>query len=324
MSMPSSISASDGAGRFLLRAIGFAALVGVLMMMLSIWGPPAAPSEYMRATVLKNERLRAISSPKLILIGGSNLSYGVDSPRLEEAFCKPVANMGLTALVGFRFAAEEVRDRIGQGDVIIVSLENSMFMRPDRNEDALATVIDYRPSSLEHIPWPRRPRMLMALGVLHVQSMRDHLLEWWRQGRSPSYRRRVFNAQGDLVNQLDDPPMEIPAPDPAEFDTLYIGDDFWPIAEDLITRADERGASVVFTWCPVATRVDSPIERSMVDAELRSHGLNVTGIPADYVFADSLFYDSWYHLHAEGRRQRTERMIRDVCAALPGACCDAD
>lgn len=322
--MPSSTSASDGAGRFLLRAIGFAALVGALMMMLTIWGPPAAPSEYMRATISKNERLRAIGSPKLILIGGSNLSYGVDSRRLEQAFCRPVANMGLTALVGFRFAAEEVMDEIGEGDIIIVSLENSMFVKPDRDEDALATVIDYRPASIKHIPWPRRPRMLMALGVLHVQSMRDHLLEWWRQGRSPEYRKRVFNAQGDMVNQLEEAPMEIPAPDPAEFDTLCIGDDFWPIAEELITRAKERKASVVFTWCPVAERVDLPIERAAVDAELRSRGMKVAGIPSDYVFAASLFYDSWYHLHTVGRSQRTERMIRDVCATLPAACCAAD
>lgn len=299
----------------------FAAMVGLLLLAITLWGPPAAPSEYMRATVQKNERLRAIKSPKVILIGGSNLSYGIDSRRLEEAFCRPVANMGLTALVGFRFASAEVMDQIGKGDVVVVSLENSMFMVPDRDEDALATVIDYRPESIEHIPWARRPRMLAALGVLHLQSLRDQALEWWRQGHSPTYRKRVFNEAGDLVNQLTESRMEIPAPDPAEFDTLYIGTSFWSISDALVQRAKAKEAQVVFTWCPVAERVDLPVERSIVNRELRSHGLTVAGDPADYVFADSLFYDSWYHLHTAGREQRTERLIADVCSELAAACC---
>ncbi|MBK9175592.1 MAG: hypothetical protein IPM46_04495 [Flavobacteriales bacterium] len=270
----------------------------------------------------KNERLRAIGSPKVVLVGGSNLSYGVDSEHLEKAFCRPVANMGLTALVGFRFAVNEVVGELGAGDVVIVALENSMFMRPDRFEDALATVVDYRPASLTLIPWHQRPRMIVALGVLHVQSLRDHVLESWKQGwGAPVYRRRVFNAQGDLVNQLDEPGLAIAPPDPAEFDTLVVAEGFWPIADVLQREAQARGASVVFSWCPVAERVDQPEERAELRTAMLAHGLTVAGVPSDYVFPDSLFYDSWYHLHTEGRWLRTERMVNDVCVAFPGACC---
>lgn len=326
MNRPSSTSASSGSpGTLLRRALLFGCCIAAMLTVLVVAGPSAAPSEYMRATVPKNERLRAIGSPKVVLIGGSNLSYGVDSKRLEEAFCKPVANMGLTALVGFRFAVDEVIGELGEDDVVIVSLENSMFTRPDRYEDALATVVDYRPAALALLPWYQRPRMIVALGVLHAQSLRDHVFESWRQGwRAPVYRKRVFNAQGDLVNQLEEPRMAIPPPDPDEFDALFAAEGFWPIAERLMTAAEARGAKVVFSWCPLAERVNLPEERAKLSATLMEHGLTVAGTPSDYVYADSLFYDSWYHLHLHGRRVRTERMVKDVCGALPGACCEAE
>jgi hypothetical protein len=324
MSTRSSTSASDrGPAALLLRTSLFAGMVMAALAACVQWGPPAAPSDYMRATVVKHNRLRSIGSPKVVLVGGSNLTYGVDSERMEKAFCKPVANMGLTALLGFRFATNEVVDALGKGDVVIIALENSMFTQPDRYADALATVIDYRPASMHYIPWQRRPRLWAGLGVLHAQSLYERMKELYRSGGLPPvYRKRVFNVQGDMVNQLTEPAPEIPSPDPAEYDTVFVAEAFWPIAEDFVEQARERGAQVIFSWTSVAQRVHDPAETADVEAALRAHGLTVAGHPADYVFPDSLFFDSWYHLHAHGRQLRTERMITDVCTVLAGDCCE--
>ncbi len=322
--MPSSTSASDrGALRFLVRFAAFGSLVGLVLFACALLGPPAAPSEYMRATVAKHERLRSIASPKVVLVGGSNLAYGIDSERLEQALCKPVANMGLTAVLGFRFIVNEVADELGPGDVVIVALEHSNYRRPEKMDDALATVLDYRPASFTYIPWWQRPRMAASLGVLHLQSLRDELVASARNGwEVPGYRKRVFNVQGDLVNQLQQPKERIADPDPAEFDTLFVDDGFWPVADDLEQKARAKGATILFTWTSLAQRVYRPAECAAVDAALRAHGLAVLGHPQDLVYPDSMFYDSWYHLHAEGRRQRTETMIRQLCAERPALCCE--
>lgn len=321
--MRSSTSASDrGPGAFLLRAAAFAALVVVLLLACTFLGPAAAPSEYIRSTVPKNERLRAIGSPKVVLIGGSNLAYGIDSERLEEAMCKPVANMGLMAVLGFRFMVNEVVDQLGPGDLVIVALEHSNYHRGEKVEDAMATVLDYRPASLAHVPSLERPRMVVSLGVLHLQAIRDHIIMSYRQGwKKPEYRKRIFNVQGDLVNHLTEPRGAMQDEDPAEFDTLYVEQSFWPVADELVTKAKARGAQVVFSWTSLAERVYKPEECRAVDEAMRAHGLNVAGHPADYVYPDSLFFDSWYHLHAKGRQMRTEQLISDVCAVQPEMCC---
>jgi len=318
--MPSSTSASS-ALRFALRAALLGGLVAGTMLAAVRWGPPAAPSPYMVSTVLKNERLRAIGSPKVVLLGGSNLSYGADSERIGQALCAPVANMGLTSQLGFRFVAEEALAVTGKGDLLVVALEHGTFRQPDPEPDVLATVVDYRPEAIELVPWRQRPRLWGSLGVLHLQSLHEYCWHWITKGTAPGYEERIFLPNGDLVNHLDAPVRHVAPPTAGFFDTLVIDPRFWTLAEDFVTRAQSRGAEAVFSFPCMAQRIHhDPVQRALKDS-LVAHGLPVIGDPTHYVLADSLFYDSWYHPRRHGRAERTERLITDLCAAMPHRCC---
>ncbi len=52
---------------------------------------------YYATTVDKLHRLHSSPSPRLILIGGSNLTLGLDSVVLDKAFDYSIVNMGLHA-----------------------------------------------------------------------------------------------------------------------------------------------------------------------------------------------------------------------------------
>ncbi|MFZ1694124.1 MAG: hypothetical protein WAT74_13075 [Flavobacteriales bacterium] len=318
--MPSSISASKAA-RFALRTLLFAGLVLVLVMAVMHWGPPAAPSDYMSSTVLKNDRLRAIGSPKAVLVGGSNLAFGVDSERLGEALCMPVANMGLSAVLGFRFVADEALAATGEGDLLIVCLERGTYQMPDPMPDALATVVDYRPEAMALVPWRRRPRLVASLGVQHLQSLRDHVEHWVLKGSAPGYNDRLFLPNGDVVSHLDGPQINRPSPQLDVHDTLIIAPEFWPLAHRFVAQAESKGAEVVFGFASMADTIFNPAVNQRLKEELMAHGLAVLGTPERYAFADSLFYDSWYHLRGRGRAMRTQRMIEDLCAMMPERCC---
>ena len=49
-----------------------------------------------------------------------------------------------------------------------------------------------------------------------------------------------------------------------------------------------------------------------VARELAQLDLDVISSPEEYRFEPGLFYDSAYHLNAEGRQLRTERLLRDL------------
>lgn len=321
--MHSSTSASD-ALRFAFRALLFAAVVGAVVTSVMHWGPPAAPSDFMSSTVLKNDRLRAIGSPKAVLVGGSNLAYGVDSERLGRALCMPVANMGLTALLGFRFIADEALAAVGKGDLVIVCVERGTYQLPDPAPDALATVVDYRPEALALVPWRQRPRLIASLAALHLQTLRDDWEHRLLHGGPPGFNDRQFLPNGDVVNHLHAPQIRRPDPQLDVHDTLVIAPAFWRMADDLVLRAREQGAEVVFGFASMADTIYNPAVNHRLKQELLAHGLTVVGDPDRYAFADSLFYDSWYHLRGQGRDLRTGRLIEDLCAVLPDRCCTAE
>jgi hypothetical protein len=303
------------------RAALFALLAAALLAAVVRWGPPTS-GPYTAATVLKHDRLRALASPKVVLVGGSNLAYGVDSERLGRALCRPVANMGLTVALGFSAMVNEVAGELGPGDIVIVAPECSLLREPDRVDEAMAAVFDYRPEVLWTIPWYERPRVLGAVAGMHLQRFVEELPEGLRDGRWPHGKDRLFIPNGDLVEHLALPPLAVKAgPAQSEFDSLHVSSAFHPIARRLMDAAGRAGAQVVFSWASIADTVYRAEEHEAVRRALVQEGYPVVGVPGDYAFADSLFYDTWYHLTGTGRSLRTDRLIRDLCAAHPEWCC---
>ena len=51
--------------------------------------------------------LEQTASPKMVLVGGSNLAFSIDSGLLAEEFGLPVVNMGLAKSVGLGYLLQE-------------------------------------------------------------------------------------------------------------------------------------------------------------------------------------------------------------------------
>lgn len=75
---------------------------------------------YQASIIDKVERLESISEPKIILVGHSNLSFGIDSKRLEDAMKMPVVNLGLHGGLGNAFHEEIAKLNINEGDIVVV------------------------------------------------------------------------------------------------------------------------------------------------------------------------------------------------------------
>jgi hypothetical protein len=77
----------------------------------------------------KVARLNSLKSPKLVLVGGSNLSFGIDTPRLERELGLPVANMGLNAGFGVRCMVNTIRPCLKPGDTVLLCIEYSLYQK---------------------------------------------------------------------------------------------------------------------------------------------------------------------------------------------------
>jgi hypothetical protein len=78
---------------------------------------------------------------------------------------------------------------------------------------------------------------------------------------------------------------------------------------------------VVVTWPAIArSSYDAPRDAALLQ-ELERMELPLISTPEEYVFPDTAFLDTPYHLKRGGRILRTQRLIQELCAAGQTACC---
>ena len=78
-------------------------IIGTVVALMTIALTIPDENDYARATLLKHERLSSLPGKKIVLVGGSNLSYGIDSPLIERETGCPAVNMGLNGYFGVRY-----------------------------------------------------------------------------------------------------------------------------------------------------------------------------------------------------------------------------
>ena len=106
-----------------------------------VFGAPAVYGDtFVGVLKDKYERLYSLEDPKIVIIGGSSVPFGIDSKMVEEEMGMPVVNFGLYADLGTKLMLELSRDHIKTGDIVILAPEldsqtlSSYFSWNNRNQ----------------------------------------------------------------------------------------------------------------------------------------------------------------------------------------------
>lgn len=322
--MNSSTSSSEPLALFG-RALLGACIVTVILVLAFGSGYHASVVDYHGAVAAKEERLSNLSSPKVVIIGGSNATFGIDSEALEHALCAPVVNMSIHANLGVEFMVNEVKSELGPGDLVIASFEYSAFREAVRDNEVHVLTVDRAPDAIQALPWYRRPRVLINVAILRLQAAWNKLLGRRKgEGQEAVYRADGFNERGDLVAHHGLPQRGPTKQQHVEYKEPTFGDDFLPLANELLDSAATHQAQVVFIWPSVARSSRRPDVEAVVADRMSRAGHGMLGEPASYVFPDTAFHDTHYHLRATGRKLRTEQLIRDLCSSRTITCCGSE
>jgi len=316
--------------RFLFRASALALAVILSGVLISRYDTRATDDNYIAAVLEKDRLIRNTPSPKLILVGGSNLAFGIDSRMLQDSLGMRVVNMGLYAKLGLRYMLAQAKPYIARNDVIVIVPEYDQFYREFANGDfTLNTALLYAPAdriddfteSYSMVDVVLRPRVENARrsfmrGTATVFGVEDR---YFPPDTAPLYSRRAFNSFGDMVAHLGrdglDPDSIFVGPMPAiaQFNEEIIDD-----LNGVASAARVRGARAWFLFPSYidraysinAARIDSL--RARLEPEME---IPIIGTPRDFVFPSKMFFDTRYHLNEEGRKLRTLKMIDVLRAA---------
>ena len=304
--------------RFTIRVLAFLTVVLLLLFLNVVFGPPLIAGGFMEAMADKHRLLNTVPSPRVVVIGGSNAAFGLDSDELERAFHRPVVNMAIHGGLGFEFMVNESIDGFRTGDLVLVMPEHVLFRTPRMLGVPFYGALDEYPEAFTFIPWSQRPKALYTFTRLKLTRTRESMHAGAEQLDTSVYRRSSFNAKGDVVGHLNMRPPGIYRIPAVELRKGFTVDPlFWTCVDRLLDRAEQVQFTVAFGWPSFARTFSVPAVDSLLEREMRARIPLVIGSPQTYIYPDSMFFDTRYHLQAEGRRQRTASFIADARRTLP-------
>ena len=279
---------------------------------------PLPDNSYDLAIIDKCRILADTESPKIVLAGGSNLAFGIDSAAIQDVLHIPVVNMGLHGGIGLGRILDDISPFLNSGDILLIAPEYNHFTTfwngYDTAYELIFTAKQYR---LLWSPFYGLPKGFSLYILTHMKLGFSRLLDIIRKTTNTSnllaYSRYGFNEYGDYIKHLN---MENVPFDQVSFGKLnktYLKRFFKFV--DNFTR---RGITVALSYPSFDEQLfyDSTTLIQELDTAFRmKENLLVISSPADYFFPHDYFFDTVGHLNKEGRSVRTRQLIQDLQAS---------
>lgn len=267
---------------------------------------------YQASLIDKTERLQSIDGKKIVLIGDSNVCFGVNSEEIEKEFGMPVIDMGLHGGLGNAFHENMVKLGVSEGDIVIICHSN--FSDDDTPLDPVLAWVTIE----NHTEFLKLLRSRDILRLLRAYpSYFKKCFVYWIMGKGnivsdgTCYSRNAFNEYGDIYKRFDDTyeftEGSVVVPE--------INDTCINRLNDLNRYLNEQGATMLIAAYPIGYGQYTPpaSEFDAFENELRDKvDCDVISHYTDYFIPYDMFYNTNLHLSEEGAELRTRQLIEDL------------
>ncbi|MBR2048773.1 MAG: hypothetical protein IJ960_09280 [Oscillospiraceae bacterium] len=273
------------------------------------------------------QRLEQVQGKKVVVIGGSNVAFGLDSLLLEsilaeQGYAYTVCPFGLYAAVGTGAMLDLSLDTLNAGDIVILAIEpTSETMSEYFGAEAFWKCAEDAPELVARLS-PEKQGMLAGTYLSYLQQR----LEIKRSGQLPVaqgvYGAASFDDRCDL--DYDRPgnlmPVGFDSAVTVELAQVQISPVFSQQLREYCARAERRGAAVLLSFSPVNRSCIGDLSEASVEAFFntcnQAFACPVISDPNRYILESGWFYDSNFHLNNAGAHLRTCLLAEDLLTYL--------
>jgi hypothetical protein len=295
--------------KFIFDTIKFLSPIILICLILIFFPANIKNQAYLNSYTDKINQIKEHKEKSIILIGGSNLAFGIDSRMLEDSLGFRVINFGLQASLGLIYQIDKVEKYVKPNDIIILVPEYYQYINYDAwgTGSTLAKAIMYNnPSDLMFL---RPIQMKQVLPYLINESIGK--LKRWHTDDSKN-ERKAFNSNGDFIGHLKMPNREI---NKGNYNIeSNISNSIFSEIKKFETKMSIKNVNT-FLMFPVFPQKlyelnIKPI--NLINERIFKSSIKTIGSADNYLFSDSNFFEYPHHLNAESRIIRTKRMIKDL------------
>jgi len=269
---------------------------------------------YTAAVIDKVKMLKNSKPGKILLVGGSNIAFGVNSEKIHLSTNKPVINLGLQIGTGLNFMFKLCNNYICKGDIVICSPEYEYFVgNRFYGQAVLIDTLYFIPEYYKLMLDIPQLNSIIEKNIIRNNNIRNRGLKsiFTLNTTIPPADdvnfRKAFNKYGDLTSYINKPNKEFKVSyklaEPENFLIIKLAE---------VKRSVENKGAVFILAYPSITKSQYKRNKSKIDSlhkSLVSAGLIRFTSPEDFVFDDECFFDSSYHLNSICRDKRTQRLI---------------
>lgn len=286
-------------------------LLGIILAFIILI--PDSKAHYIYAYPEKMARLDTLSSPRLIIVGGSNAAFGLNSKRISDSLNINVLNTAVHAGIGLRLQLDDVSRRLHSGDAVLILPEYGQFttvLNGDDGDPALTNAVLYSKSDI--LPLLNAKQWGKFIGGIgqHISTNLTTLLTA-DSIKELDYSAYNFDQYGDEVKHRFKPSK------PFDF---KIDDSSGPTKESIsylsskIQELKNRGIHV-YLYPPVTIEKYFNIHKNLIysiSQALEDEGIPFFVDPVKHVEPDSCAFDTPYHMNVNGVEDFTGKLIEEL------------
>lgn len=299
---------------FIIKIALFSILTLLMIVSLSSRISESEEESYVSGIIQKHKRLDSLTGSRIIIAGGSNCAFGIDSKAIEDSFHLPVINLALHAGLGLDFVLGELKSVIKEDDIVFISPE---YYADGGRYSLLKTAAYYYPEADQYFPhtFSKDWTNFVESRFDQIKTNKGFLISMIKTritGAKPPasvYSGTSFNMYGDVVAHLN-----ADAP-PSLNDKTILTYTYWDgigKLNMLEKYAAVKKARLFFLFPAYAKSAyvlnKETLERYQTDVQKGLH-IPVLNTVEDFVYDDSDFFDTVYHLRKGSREKRTGKLI---------------
>jgi len=295
--------------KFLKNIIVFCLIIfAVLCISLLSPTPYAASQSMLFSSLKKDSLLQNTPQPRIVLMGGSNVSYGMDSQLIKDSLEYNVINTGIHAGLGLKYILEDIGPKLKSNDICIIIPEYEQFYgaAPYGSEQLLRMIFDVSLTNAKKLNWSQI-KIIYRFIPQYVKS-KLVIKNYYRSTLIIPYRHTAFNEYGDAYLHWDRQKVDYkthPMKDEGNFNY-----DFFNYFVSYIHELEKKGI-IVYISFPGIEEI-SYSHNGLINgvyANLQKSDIKLLGTPEDFTIPESMTYDTPYHLTRKGIEKRTNALI---------------
>ena len=289
--------------------------------------PDYYQDSYYAELPLMYERLNNVQGPKIVVVGGSNVAFGLDTALLEELLAEKgvdytVCSFGLYAAVGTSAMLDLSRDTLNEGDIVILAIEpTAETMSTYFGATAFWKCAENAPELLLAVNLDKQTALFWDY-ITYLQDRYGILTSGVLPQVEGVYAKDSFNERCDLIFDRAGNTMTLgfDTAEPVDLANLAITKDFTEQVNQYCRAAAKAGAQVCLSFSPVNRTSLTDASQEAVGAFFRlcasTFNCPVISDPNLYILDSGWFYDSNFHLNSAGAVVRTCALAQDILLYL--------